>query len=239
MLISKKITSSTFLFLLFIGRFGQTFGDTGSTQDFSLGKNCVAASCFGSQAKTEKVQKSQCQSNDEIQPIIEFKAGYFFFADGKMRKIYNEGGLDLQIAGSYPIWKWMQIYGSVEFIEKHGRSLHGHQKARIWEYPISLGLKSVVKICKNTQYYLTIGPRYFFVHTHANSSHIDKTMNQNGIGGFAGTGFNFLPTDHLLIDVFGEYSYCRLHFHPHKKHTYGRSIQVGGFAFGAGLGYAF
>lgn len=235
MLISKNITS----FLLFTACFVQGFGNTRLPQDFSPEENVLAGSCSESQAKNKKVQKSQCQSNDEIQPTIEFKAGYFFFADGKMRKIYNEGGLDLQIAGSYPIWKWMQIYGSVEYIERHGRSLNSHQKTRIWQYPISLGLKSVAKICKSTQYYLTIGPRYFFVHTHASSSHVDKTMNQNGIGGFAGTGFNFLPTDHLLIDVFGEYSYCKLHFHPHKKHVYGRSIQVGGFAFGAGLGYAF
>jgi hypothetical protein len=236
MLFVKTLTRPTFLFLLFTGCFVQGFGNS---QDLSLGS---AIPFFGTQAKNENVQisqPSQCPSTDEIQPTIEFKAGYFFFADGKMRKIYNEGGLDLQIAGSYPIWKWMQIYGSVEYIERHGRSLNSHQKTRIWQYPISLGLKSVAKICKSTQYYLTIGPRYFFVHTHANSSHVDKTMNQNGIGGFVGTGFNFLPTDHLLIDVFGEYSYCKLHFHPHKKHTYGRSIQVGGFAFGVGLGYAF
>jgi len=236
MLIPKNTTRPTFLFLLFTACFVQGFGDT---QDLSLGNTM---SFFCAQAKNENIQISQpspCQSNYEIQPTIEFKAGYFFFADGKMRKIYNEGGLDLQIAGSYPMWKWMQIYGSVEYIERHGRSLNSRQKTRLWEYPISLGLKSVAKICKSVQYYLTIGPRYFFVHTHANSSHIDKTMNQNGIGGFAGTGFNFLPTSHLLIDVFGEYSYCKLHFHPHKKHVYGRSIQVGGFAFGAGLGYAF
>ena len=175
----------------------------------------------------------------QIQPVLEFKSGYFFFADDKMSDVYDEGGLDLQISGSYPVWKWLQIYGSVEYISRHGKSLHGHQKTRIWEYPLSVGLKSVVEICKSTQYYLTIGPRYFFVHVHNNSPFIDREMNENGIGGFVGTGFNFLPMEHLLIDVFGEYSYCKLHFHPSKEHTYGRAAQVGGFAFGVGIGYAF
>jgi len=231
MRIQKNIIRPTFLALLFTACCGQGFGDTGSHGD--LAPNALA--------KNEEVKEPQpCQSQSyEIQPTIEFKTGYFFFADDKMRKVYDEGGLDLQIAGSYPLWRWLQIYGSVEYIEKHGRSLHGHEKAKIREYPISLGLKSVAKICESTQYYLTIGPRYVFVHAHLSSSFIDKHINQNGIGGFVGTGFNFLPTPHLLLDVFGEYSYCRLHFHTHKKHTHGESAQVGGFAFGIGIGYAF
>ena len=115
----------TFLALLFTACCGQGFGDTGSPQDVAPRENC-----------------QPCQSQSyEIQPTIEFKTGYFFFADDKMRKVYHEGGLDLQIAGSYPLWRWLQIYGSVEYIEKHGRSLHGHEKAKIREYPISLGLK--------------------------------------------------------------------------------------------------
>ena len=174
-----------------------------------------------------------------IPPTIEFKAGYFFFSDAKMRNVYDKGGLDLQISGSYPVWRWIQIYGSVEYFERHGRSLGGHQKTSIWAIPLSLGPKLVARIHSSTHYYFTIGPRYFFVHAHNHSSFVDKTINQNGIGGFVGTGFNFFPSRHFLIDVFGEYSYCRLHFHPSKKNVYGRTAQVGGFAFGAGLGYAF
>jgi hypothetical protein len=64
-------------------------------------------------------------------------------------------------------------------------------------------------------------------------------MSQNGLGGFVNMGFNFFPCRHLLVDVFGEYSYNRMHFHSSKTNSYGESAQVGGFAFGAGLGYAF
>jgi len=227
----KYLSRPAFFALVFTTYFSQGFGDAESPQD-------LEDSMIGACKNEKKPQPPQCQS-DEIQPTIEFKTGYFFFSDHRMRKVYDKGGLDLQIAGSYPIWKWLQIYGSVEFIERHGQSLNDHQKTRIWEYPISLGLKSVAKLSKNIQYYFTIAPRYFFVHAHNNSPFMDRKMNQNGIGGFVGTGFNFLPTPHLLIDVFGEYSYCKLHFHTHKKNTTGRSVQVGGFAFGVGLGYAF
>ena len=183
--------------------------------------------------------KTCCQKVDSEQPVLEVKVGYFFFSDSKMRKVFNEGGLDVQLCGSYPIYRWLHIYGSVEYLERHGRSLHGRQKASIWEVPLSLGLKPVIKIYPKVRYYFTLGPRYFFVHAHNKSSFVDRKINQNGLGGFVNTGFNFLPLPHLLIDVFGEYSYKRMDFHHSKSHVHGRTIQVGGFALGLGLGYAF
>lgn len=186
-------------------------------------------------AVREPVQKKQ----NTFPAIIEAKAGYFFFWDSKMRKIYDDDGLDLQIAATYPLWKWMQIYGSVEYAEKSGRSLHEHQKARIWEYPVTLGLQAVAVITPKIHYYFTLAPRYVYVHQHSNSSTFDRKMNHSGVGGFAGTGFHFFPREHFVVDLFGEYTYCRLHFHAHKKFAYGESAQVGGLVFGGGLGYAF
>src|SRR3990172_7873126 len=99
--------------------------------------------------------------HNTVQPVLEFKGGYFFFSDAKMRKVFDHGGLDVQVSGSYPIWRWLQIYGSVEYLTRHGRSLGGHEKTRIWEVPLSLGMKPVITIRPKVQYYLTIGPRYF------------------------------------------------------------------------------
>jgi len=124
---------------------------------------------------------------------LDTKVGYFFFSDAKMCKIYDQGGLDMQVSGSYPLWRWLQIYGSVEYLERHGRSLNDHQKTKIWEVPLSLGLKAVIPICQQLQYYLTLGPRYFFVHAHNNSSFVDRNMSQNGLGGFANMGFTYFP----------------------------------------------
>ena len=173
------------------------------------------------------------------QPLLEFKAGYFIFSSEKLRKVYDQGGVDIQLSTSYPVWRWLQIYGSIEYLQRHGSSLNARQKTSIWEVPLSLGLKPVIEICQSMSYYLALGPRYFFVHAHNRSTFVDKNISQNGFGGFVNTGLHFFPVAHLLIDVFAEYSYGRLHFHPSKTNVYGRAVQVGGFAFGAGLGYAF
>lgn len=191
------------------------------------------------QNKPPQKKPQRCIRVEGIKPLLEVKGAYFFFSDSKMRKIFNKGGGDVQLSASYPIWKWLQIYGSVEYMQRHGKSLGGHQKTSLWEVPLSLGLKPVIKISPAVHYYLTLGPRYFFVHTHANSSYVDKTLHENGCGGFANMGFNFFPVRHLVVDVFGEYSYKRMHFHSHKHNVYGEKVQIGGFAFGAGLGYAF
>lgn len=180
----------------------------------------------------------QTMTNESSCPIAEFKAGYFFFADSKMRKVYNKGGYDLQIAGSFPIWNCFQLYGSAEYLECCGRSLGDHQKTRIWEVPLSLGLKAIIPITCQLQYYITVGPRYFFVRQHNESQYVPKNIKRNGIGGFVGTGFNYEYCG-FVLDIFGEYSYRRIHFSNAKINVTGHSVQVGGFVFGAGLGYAF
>lgn len=194
-------------------------------------------------SSVKKIQESPvmecCKPISYSKPMLELKVGYFFFSDSKMQKIYNHGGADVEISGSIPLWKWLQIYGSVEYLSRHGKSLNDHQKTSIWEIPLSLGLKPVICICSKVQYYFTLGPRYFFVHQHNNSSFVDKTITKNGLGGFVNTGFNFFPCCHLLIDVFGEYSFKKMSFHTSKLNVYGEKIQVGGFVFGIGLGYVF
>lgn len=172
-------------------------------------------------------------------PTLEFKAGYFIFADSKMRSVYNKGGLDIQFSGSFPFSKRLQIYASAEFLHRHGESLSGDQSTHIWEIPVTIGLKSIIKLAEWAGFYFTLAPRYFYLHVHNDSSYVDSTLHKNGIGGFAGTGFTFVPYTNFLLDIFGEFSYQKVHIHTSKTNVYTRSLQVGGFTFGAGLGYAF
>lgn len=186
------------------------------------------------------IQDSCCCS----QPHLEAKAGYFFFSNSTLRKIYNKNGLDLQLCASYPLWdftsRWtLNAYGAVEYFHKSGKSLHDHQKTSLWSIPVNLGLKPVYAVCHNLDYYLAVGPRYFYIHQHNHSSYVYKNKSKNGLGFFVNTGFNYLLQNCLILDVFGEYSYARTHFHGKNSRVYTRSIQVGGFTFGGGLGYAF
>jgi hypothetical protein len=193
--------------------------DTSSTYLDAPSLTSESVSLAGSDLLSEKEEP---RSYSKYQSLIEARVGYFFFSDAKMRKIYNQGGWDVQFCGSFPLWRWLQLYASVELLKKEGRSIHGHQKTTIYQIPISLGLKSVFQIFSAMQYYFTVGPRYFFVHQHNKSHYVDKYVNNNGCGGFANTGFYFLPWNGaLLIDIFGEYSFKKMHFHAHHKHAYG------------------
>jgi hypothetical protein len=248
--ISSTALFTSILFTAFLTR--EVCGDQASSpelENLALSDSKVQAPSRGLEkpilSNSSNTQPSQSNrekqepSYSKVQPMIEFKAGYFFFAESKMRKIYDNGGFDLQVSGSYPVWRWLQIYGSVEYLQCQGKSLNGHQRTKIWELPVSVGLRPVFTIYSKAQYYFTLGPRYFYVHQHNRSSFVNKNRSHSGIGGFVNTGFLFYPYYHFLIDIFGEYAYERVHVHSSKHNVQGRGVQVGGFTFGVGLGYAF
>jgi hypothetical protein len=179
-------------------------------------------------------------------PVIEAKAGYFFFSDSKMRDAYDQGGLDVQLSGSYPIYKWLQIYASVEYLQKQSSGLPFNQKSKIWELPVNLGLQAAAVISPQTHYFVTLGPRYVFVRVHNQSPYLHSDLSQSGIGGFVNTGFRFFPYKNLTLSVFGEYSYAKLNLTPSQGLTlspsqgvYSSSTQFGGLSFGGSIGYAF
>ena len=177
-------------------------------------------------------------------PFCEIKTGYFFFSDSKMRKVYDKGGLDIQLSGSYPLWnltsRWsLEAYGAAEYFHLSGKSMNGDQKTTVWSVPINMGLRPVYAINANTQYYFSLGPRYFYIQQHNRSPYVYKNKSRNGVGFFINTGFNYALGDHFLGDIFGEYSYAKTQFHGGNPRVYTRNIQVGGFTFGGGLGYSF
>jgi len=178
------------------------------------------------------------------QRLIEVKTGYFIFSNSKLRKVYNKGGLDIQLSVSYPLWnitgRWtLNAYTAVEYFQRSGRSINGHQKTSVWSVPINIGLKSVYAINANLQYYSAIGPRYLYIHQHNQSPYVYKNKSWNGLGFFVNTGLNYVLCDHFVIDIFGEYSYVKMLFHSKNPHVYTRNIQIGGFTFGGGVGYEF
>lgn len=173
------------------------------------------------------------------QPIGEITGGYFTFSNPKMRKIYNRGGGEVQLRGSYPIWDWLQAYGAVGYQQCNGRSIHGKQKTTIQKVPVSLGVKSVFTICRSLQSYFTLGPRYLYLHQNNHSDYVKRHISRSGFGGFVNTGLVYEICPDLIIDIVGEYAYERVCARSTKHHNYGRDIQVGGYAYSVGLGYVF
>ncbi len=174
-----------------------------------------------------------------VSSLIELKGGYFFFASQKMRTIYPNGGFEIQLSGSYPIAKSYYLYGSIGFCEARGKSLHFHQKTSLWQVPIDAGFKPILKIASCMQWYTAFGPRFFYVQQNNDSPFVDQNQGKTGLGFFVNTGFNFHFFHHLFIDLYGEYSYEGVHFSSSNTNVLARSIQVGGFDFGAGFGCSF
>ncbi len=203
------------------------FGDLASTDTQVQSSN---APCHEKQKNSsEPLRKGVC----------EFKAGYFLFIDSEMSDIYQNGGADIQITSSWPVWRWLHLYGGVEFIIARGHSVNDHQSTSIWEIPLSLGLRGIVKAFTKINYYLTVGPRYVFVRQYNDSSFVDSRLSQSGLGGFANAGILFFPYQHWVVDLFFEYSYVQMSFSTSRSNSYASSAQVGGIVFGAGTGYAF
>jgi hypothetical protein len=162
-------------------------------------------------------------------PQVEFKLGYFYYGDKKLRKTYGQEALDTQIAASGPLWDWIRLYGAVNYISSNGRLHHyHHKKTNIMILPVSLGVQGMVDIAHDVRYYATLGPRYFFARQHINSK---GSSTAHTVGGFVNTGIQLHFGPEFFIDFYGEYSYARANLH--------RNYQLGGISVGAGVGCQF
>jgi hypothetical protein len=173
-------------------------------------------------------------------PWLEIKPGYFFFADHTLRKIYHSGGFEIQGSATYPLHKMLAVYGSLGYMQVHGKSLHGHQKTSMFQIPFDVGLRAVADWGERASGYLSIGPRYFYVHQHNDSTYVNRNVRQSGLGFFVNGGCNVIAYDRFLLGIFGEYAFEQKSFTSTIPYVYGRkNVQIGGFTFGASIGYEF
>ena len=170
---------------------------------------------------------------------IEAKAGYFFFFNPTMQKIYDGEGIDWQLSGSYPIRKDLHFYASLGYLEKFGHSLNGGHATYLRVAPVSLGLKPIYTLTRSTDFYFTVGPRYFIVRVHNDSPYVDRDLRSDGWGGFANIGFLSELYRGLTIDLFSECCYGRIPFSTTVENVEVTKIQLSGITFGGGFGYTF
>lgn len=171
---------------------------------------------------------------------FEIKPSYFLFYTCPMKDIYNKGGFEIQGSVTLPCCNYFDIYGSVGYREAKGHALNSCEYTKLTVVPVDLGIKSMFKFWSRFYYYLALGPRYFCLHQYNNSPYVDSIITKSGIGLFANTGFNVILADCLIFGIFGECSYEKKTIYPKMQYVYSNgSTQIGGFAFGITLGYAF
>lgn len=175
----------------------------------------------------------------DITPWFEIKPSYFFLCASPMKHIYNKGGLEVQGSASVPVYKCLDLYGSIGYRTLSGHALSTCEKTSLRVIPVDIGLKPVWSLSERCYSFFAIGPRYFHFHQRNKSPYVDCSIKGGHIGLFVNTGFNVLLADHLLLGIFGEYSYENKKVCPSKPNVFSNgAVQIGGFAFGISLGYA-
>lgn len=171
--------------------------------------------------------------------ILEARFGYFYPTSSVLRRIFDNGGIDYQLYVSGPVYKGLNVWAAIDYFAKSGRSIGGEQKTDIRIIPLSLGLKYISNF-KVVNPYIALAPRYFFVHVRNHSSSVDRTNSSNGLGGVVEAGVLFNVNKRLVIDLFADYSYMKMHFsHSKIENVKTHTLQVGGLCTGLGLGYNF
>lgn len=171
---------------------------------------------------------------------FEIKPSYFFFSNSPMKNIYDKGGFEIQASGSGPVYSCLDLYGSVGYRKVWGHSLGLCEKTSLTVVPFDIGIKPVFNFCDHYYYFFAIGPRFFYFHQHNYSPYVDCSIKSGNVGLFFNTGFNVALNDCFLLGIFGEYSYEKKTICPRMENVYSNGpTQIGGFAFGISLGYAF
>ncbi len=172
-------------------------------------------------------------------PWLEIKPGYFFFSNHTLREIYH-GGFEIQGSVSYPLCGMIALYGSLGYLRVRGKSLGGNQKTSISQVPLDVGARAIADLGECVKGYLSIGPRYFYFHQHNDSTYVNRNIRRNGLGFFINGGCNFIKNDCFLLGFFGEYAFEQKSFTSMIPNVYGRQdVQIGGFTFGASVGFVF
>lgn len=170
--------------------------------------------------------------------LVEAKVGYFRPSAKVLRSVYG-GGADYELSASGPVWKKLRLYGAVDLFYKRGKSEGGGQNTRIRIIPLSLGLQYPFKVSKHVDFFMSGGPRYYFVQFKNDSHFVDRKVTGSGLGGFVSAGFLFSLGSKWKIDLFTDYGYKRIHFRASKQGVTAHTIQVGGLIAGGGIGYVF
>ena len=171
---------------------------------------------------------------------LELKSSYFFFAQDPLNKVYNHGGFEESLSGSFPLWRWLNAYASVGIAHVSGKSLNNCQKTSLFLVPLDLGLKVVFPLHKKLDFYLTVGGQYSYLQQHNDSSFVDKHLHQHCGGFFINGGWNIFATRHLLIGFFGEFAGAKTSIKSHKPNVFGNhDLRIDNGAVGVSIGYAF
>lgn len=176
----------------------------------------------------------------DVTPWLEIKPSYFFFSASPMHDIYRHGAFQIQASTSIPWCHYLDFYASVGYRKAHGSALNGDQITSLSVVPLDIGLKPIFTFDERLSYFFAFGPRFFYFSQSNDVLSDTSLIHDGGIGLFVNTGLNIELAECILLGIFGEYSYEKKTILPTLPNLYSNGpVQIGGFALGVSLGYAF
>jgi outer membrane protein len=189
----------------------------------------------------ETTQKVDGHCKRILKGIGEFKFGLFRPDSKRLRDVYESPWLNYELSMSYPMWKGLSIWSSLNYIDESGQSL-GLQQHRtvIRIIPLTMGMKYVFFLSEHFDTYIGAAMRYFFVRVQNRYPFVKREVHKNGLGGGFVGGLLVMPHPNAAIDIFIDYSLKK--FNKEKKsinNNIQHDLDISGVTFGIGIGYLF
>lgn len=162
----------------------------------------------------------------------ELRAAYLYPSGSRFREVYNDGGLEGQFEVARRLYDRWHGWGNITYFQRAGRSTETKERTRINIVPLSVGFKYELRCYDLVHPYVGFGGCYSFVTVHDHTEG-KKHFNRQNFGFVAKSGLIVNFTAAVIGDFFVDYMHQRIrNYHRHY-------VDVGGFKFGAGIGYRF
>lgn len=168
-----------------------------------------------------------------VEFLSELRGGYFYPNSEKFRKIYNNGGPEVELEFSGTFCESWTVWGNVNYFQRDGDSIGLFDRTNIRMIPLSLGAKYQFEIDYCISPYIGAGVTYTYTQIHNHSDFVKKHVNKNGVGGVVKSGIYIPMTRIFTLDIFLDWYYQQLTFSSHHK------ANVGGFRAGIGVASPF
>ncbi|MEW5900529.1 MAG: hypothetical protein AB1715_03600 [Acidobacteriota bacterium] len=160
------------------------------------------------------------------QLLVKLKGGYFYPANDAFRDIYG-GGMAYCLEACTPVSKNIEIWVEVGYFSKAGKLSFTGETTRLQIIPAGGGVKYLFP-GKKLRFYSGLGVSYY----RFREANLLGTINWGRPGVVVKLGSCFKATEKTLIDLYLNYSYCKM-----KSADF--AFNIGGLELGVGLGYEF
>ncbi len=212
---------------------------------YSFGLICFLSSLFGENVGLEPQAPPKKTMNCSKGVVFDARFSYFLPLSGRLSETIH-GGINYSAAVFIPLEKALNLWGSVDYFDKKATRDDVDCSMRLTMLPVTLGLKFVFPYAAQYshhvryRFYIGAGAKYYFVTLKNQFLSYSHTMHRNGFGFAIEAGSLFCITEHLVLDLFTNFSEKRIKGAKNQPgHVQSRHLQVGGWNFGGGLGFKF